>query len=332
MIETPERTPFNIVRTAHCELVVTDLERSKEFYVDLLGFSLTEQTEDALYLRGYEELLHHSLVLRLGETPCVDHIAYRVWSPDDLPLIAAHFEELDCHVEWVEGREAGQGPGAALRVQDTLGFPLEFFYDMEHGERLLQRYHLHRGARVMRLDHCNLSVPDAERAYEQYRRLGFRLSELIETPDGRLCAAWLYRKPTVHDVAFTTSHGPRLHHLGFTTDDSQCITRACDALAGAGMDAAIERGPGRHGVSNAFFVYLRDPDGHRIELYTGDYYTGDPDFRPIRWLSTDPKRRTYWGHAVPDCWYEEASPVRSPEGGLVELQPPVLDERVPAVH
>ena len=43
----------------------------------------------------------------------------------------------------------------------------------------------------------------------------------------------------------------------------------------------IERGPGRHGVSNAFFVYLRDPDGHRIELYACDYYTGDPDLKPL---------------------------------------------------
>jgi hypothetical protein len=30
-------------------------------------------------------------------------------------------------------------------------------------------------------------------------------------------------------------------------------------------------------VSNAFYVYLRDPDGHRVELYTSDYFTGDPD-------------------------------------------------------
>ena len=76
----------------------------------------------------------------------------------------------------------------------------------------------------------------------------------------------------------------------------------------------IERGPGRHGVSNAFFVYLRDPDGHRIELYTGDYYTGDPDHEPIRWSASDARRRTFWGHHVPDSWYEEGSLVRKPDG------------------
>lgn len=28
------------------------------------------------------------------------------------------------------------------------------------------------------------------------------------------------------------------------------------------------RGPGRHGVSNVFYLYLRDPDGLRVEIYT----------------------------------------------------------------
>ena len=60
---------------------------------------------------------------------------------------------------------------------------------------------------------------------------------------------------------------------------------------------AIERGPGRHGVSNAFFVYLRDPDGHRIELYACDYYTGDPDHKPLRWSVSDPRCRSFWGAA-----------------------------------
>ena len=94
--------------------------------------------------------------------------------------------------------------------------------------------------------------------------------------------------------------------------------------------SAIERGPGRHGVSNAFFVYLRDPDGHRVELYTGDYYTGDPDHRPIRWSASDPRRRTFWGHHVPDSWYEEGSLVRAPDG-KTEYMVPALRKCVRSV-
>jgi hypothetical protein len=89
----------------------------------------------------------------------------------------------------------------------------------------------------------------------------------------------------------------------------------------------IERGPGRHGVSNAFFVYLRDPDGHRIELYSCDYYTGDPDLRPIRWSVSDPRCRSFWGTRAPDCWYEESSRVLDPDGRPVPVRAATVDER-----
>jgi 3,4-dihydroxyphenylacetate 2,3-dioxygenase len=325
-----ERPPFDIVRTSHVELAVTDLAAAREFYVDVLGLVPTAETADALYLRGLEERLHHSLVVRLGREPLVDHVAFRVGSPDDLAPLARAYESLGCVPRLVEGVEEGQG--TALRVHDPHGFPLEFFYEMEHVDCLLQRFDAYRGARITRADHVNLYVPDVQPAYEYYRRLGFRCSEYIASDDDRLVAAWLYRKPVVHDVALTTGHGPRLHHYAFTTAETASITGLCDILAGAHREAAIERGPGRHGVSNAFFVYLRDPDGHRIELYVGDYYTGDPDHEPIRWSTSDARRRTFWGHHVPDSWYEEGSPVRGPDGRPVALVEPVLDERLVTVE
>jgi catechol 2,3-dioxygenase len=57
------------------------------------------------------------------------------------------------------------------------------------------------------------------------------------------------------------------------------ILHLCDVMASSGY-LNIERGPGRHGISNAFFLYIRDPDGRRLELYTSDYFTGDHDHAP----------------------------------------------------
>ena len=324
-------TPFDIVRVAHVELVVTDLAASREFYVDVLGLVPTEETGDAIYLRGYEERLHHSLVLREGPEPLVDHIAFRVRRPGDLDALAELYTGLGCEPALVEGVEAGQGP--ALRVFDPLGFPLEFFHEMDQADCLLQRYDLYRGARVTRADHVNLYVPNATGGFELYRKLGFRCSEYIASDvDDRLVAVWLFRKQTVHDLALTTGYGPRMHHFAFTTAEAAAIPNFCDMLAGRHRESVIERGPGRHGVSNAFFVYLRDPDGHRIELYTGDYYTGDPDHRPLRWSASDARRRTFWGHHVPDSWYEEGSLVRAADGAPAELHAPVLDERLVAAE
>jgi catechol 2,3-dioxygenase len=86
------------------------------------------------------------------------------------------------------------------------------------------------------------------------------------------------------------------------------ILHLCDVMASAGYLKNIERGPGRHGISNAFFLYIRDPDGHRLELYTSDYFTMDHDHAPMRWSLKDPRRQTLWGAPAPRSWFEQGSP------------------------
>ncbi len=81
----------------------------------------------------------------------------------------------------------------------------------------------------------------------------------------------------------------------------------------------IERGPGRHGVSNAFYLYILDPDDHRIEIYTQDYYTGDPDNPTITWNVHDNQRRDWWGNPVVPSWYTEASMVLDLDGNVQEI-------------
>src|SRR5438270_6516649 len=92
--------PFNIVRAAYAELVVSDLERARAFYVDVLGFVVTARTADRLYLRGYEERLHSSLVLRQGSMGMVGHLGFRVAAPHDLDALAHFFERLGCLMRW----------------------------------------------------------------------------------------------------------------------------------------------------------------------------------------------------------------------------------------
>jgi catechol 2,3-dioxygenase len=324
------RADANVLRSGHAEYRVTDLEAARHFYVDLLGFVETERTQDALYLRCLEEREHHSLVLRRAASPGVTHMAYRVASEDDLDRLSRRFTMLGLPQRWVApGEEVAQG--RALRVQDPSGLPVEFYHAMEPAERLLQRFDCYRGAHIMRLDHFNCQVPVVRPAYEFYTgELGFRLTEYTETEEAepRLWAVWLHRKGNVHDLALMNGMGPRLHHVGFWLPDALAVLRACDVLAGARLHEAIERGPGRHGISNALFLYLRDPAGNRIELYANDYLTVDPDFAPIRWSINDPRRQTFWGHAAPACWFEEAALVETITGdGFMPVREGELQDR-----
>ena len=328
-VTPPAMVPFDIVRAACVELGVTDLAASEHFYAELLGMIVSARSADAIYLRGWEERQHHSLILRRARVAAASRLGFRVRADDDLERLAERFDRQGLTTRW-HPAGADPGMGRTLRVWDPFGYPLEFFHAMEQFEPQHQRFDLHRGAPVLRFDHLNLHTPQLEDVFRFWLSLGFRCSEYISTDDPateRITGAWLLRKPTVHDVALTVGAGPRLHHFAYWIGEPAGVLRACDQLAAGYRSDVIERGPGRHGVSNAFFVYLRDPDGHRIELYSCDYYTGDPDHRPIRWSVNDPRCRSFWGARAPDRWYDESSLLLGADGEPVPTSAATVDER-----
>jgi catechol 2,3-dioxygenase len=312
--------PFNIVRASHVELTVRDLSRARGFYVDCLGYLVSTETADALYLRAVEERNHHSIVLRKGKEPAARALGFKVASEADLDRAAAWFARRNLPTSFPNVPFQGR----TLRTADVTGMPLEFYFRMDQGERMLQRYTAYQGARIQRIDHINCFTPDVQASYDFYTELGFRLTEYTETDerDGTLWAVWLHRKGNVHDLAFTNGRGPRLHHIGVWAAGPLDILHICDVMATSGYLPNMERGPGRHGISNAFFLYVRDPDGHRVELFTSDYLTVDPDIEPIRWSLSDPQRQTLWGHPAPRSWFEEGS-----EFDGVPPRAPVLEAR-----
>jgi catechol 2,3-dioxygenase len=313
--------PFNIVRASHAELGVRDLGRSRAFYVDCLGLLVSDESADALYLRGVEERNHHSLVLRRTREAHAHVLGFKLATDQDLNRAEAWFRRRNLPTSFPDLPHQGR----TLRAADNSGMPIEFCTQMKQTPSMLQKYAAHQGARIQRIDHLNCFTPDVQASYDFYSALGFRLTEYSETDgdDAKLWAVWLHRKGNVHDLAFTNGAGPRLHHIGFWTPGVLDIIHICDVMATSGYLANMERGPGRHGISNAFFLYIRDPDGHRIELFTSDYLTVDPDHAPIRWSLTDPQRQTLWGQPAPASWFNEGSVFSgvAPRQPVLQAQP-----------
>lgn len=297
--------PFNVVRVSHVELGVCDLARSRAFYVDCLGYLITDESRDALYLRALEERNHHSIVLRKVGAPRVGAVGFKLASEEDLDRAAFYFARRSLPTSFPEVPHQGR----TLRTVDPLGMPVDFYVHMDQADCMIRNYAAHRGARIQRIDHVNCFTPDVQASYDFYTDIGFRLTEYTETDDDdpKLWAVWMHRKGNVHDLAFTNGRGPRLHHIGVWTAGALDILHICDVMASSGYLANMERGPGRHGISNAFFLYVRDPDGHRVELFTSDYLTVDPDLEPLRWSLRDPQRQTLWGQPAPKSWFEEGS-------------------------
>lgn len=326
---------YAIMRTSHVEYFVTNLERARAFYVDTLGFVLSGSDAEHLYLRGLEDRVHHNLVLTQADHAGVAHVGFRVSHPRDL----GELENLaDTEGLWHERVAAGteDGIGEALRMRDPFGFPVEFFYDAVPADWKLQAYDTYHGAHVMRLDHVNYLTPEIGACARWYQdKLHFRLSEYtvsVENGRDRLWGAWLRRKQTSHDLAVSNGTGPRFHHASFIAESQASLLRIADILAAKESVDSIERGPGRHGTTNAFFLYLRDPDGNRIELFTGDYLIAEPDWEAIRWDLNDPRRATFWGAEAPTRWFNEAMAVYDWQTGFeVPTRPPMLPDRPASV-
>ena len=301
LVSAPAATPpYDIVRAAYAELRVTDLAASERFYVDLLGMVVAERTSDALYLRGWEERLHHSLVLRRG--------AGRGGRAPGLPGAPRGGPRPPRS----GSRRARAGDGVGARARTRRRASVARLGPVRLPARVLPPDGASRDAApALRPPprRADPSVRPPQPAHPADRgRLPLldrsRLPLLGVHLDRRRRRAHHRRLARCASRASTTSPSRRAAGRGCTTPRSGSASRraSCAPATSSPRPAsanAIERGPGRHGVSNAFFVYLRDPDGHRIELYSCDYYTGDPDHKPLRWSVNDVRCRSFWGTRAP---------------------------------
>lgn len=298
--------PFNVTRAGHVVLEVADLDASREFYCDVVGMLETDRTSDTLYLRGVEEVCHHSLVLKVGPAAgTCRQIGLRVQTDEDLDRAAHHFKSLGLPAEFVEVPYQDR----TLHVRDPFGMPLELVASMDLVKRELHSYSKYRGGAAQRLDHFQFQCSRVQDAADFYASIGFRISEYAAAgPDDELWAVFFQRKGNPHDVVFANGPGPRLHHFAYTIRDSHELIHLCDTAGSLGYGLSLERGPGRHGMAGgALFVYLRDPDGHRIECFNTHYQTIDIEEDPVRWDISDPMRSNIWGPPAVEKWFTEAT-------------------------
>ncbi len=152
--------PFNVTRASHAVLHVKDLAKSRAFYVDLIGFIVSDEDNDTIYLRGVAEGCHHSLVLKRAAVSEAERVGMRCFTEEDLEKAKHYFEKAGLPAQWVERPYQGR----TLHVSDQLGVPLEFCATMTTKPRLVVQFDKHHGAVPQRIDHFQLLVPDVQRA------------------------------------------------------------------------------------------------------------------------------------------------------------------------
>jgi catechol 2,3-dioxygenase len=314
-----------INRLSHVEVAVTDLTRAREFYCDVLGFEVFDQSPEALWLRAPAEFDVWSLKLCAEPTHGLLAFGFRVDSEEALDELARLHDQLGAPYRWrVAGEEPGRG--RMLRVLAPSGHVIDFEHAVDEvsirgprGPQLPMRHtDRQRGVGLARLDHVNVRTAMLSQALDYFqRRLDFSASERQIDTDGKVQRAWLRRAQGSHDMAIGRDTRLGFHHMAYTLRDTAAVISAADLLSDANLPV-IEYGPGRHGITDACFLYIRDPDGNRIELYAGDYVR-DLDRPPFDWTLEEYETTglLWWGHQPPASFLAAG---------------PVLDRALPALQ
>ena len=297
-----------IAKLGHVALVSEDLEKSLWFFKDVIGLEETTEVDGVHYLRAWGDFEHHTLSIATGKESRIDHIAWKAKRKEDVNNFAILLEDAGVAVEKVSsGIETGQGD--AIRFQLPSGHNFEIYFEMDKPEPELHRKAVlknqtykawAKGVSPRRIDHVNLASSMDSKIITDFlsEKLGFKMREYLVAPDDTQISGWMSVTPLVHDVAImsvpTVKSTSELHHLAYWLDNAQDILRAADILSEQGI---VFVGPGKHGISQAMYIYVIDPgSGVRLEIFSNGYLIFEPDWEPVKWTFDEMEVGfTYWG-------------------------------------
>jgi catechol 2,3-dioxygenase len=315
---TEAREPIqDVAHLGHVELLSPKPDESLWFFKEVLGMEEAAREGRSIYLRAYGDFDHNTLKLTEAENAGPGHIGWRTVSPQALERRVRALEESGRGEGWIEG-DLGHGP--AYRFTDPDGHVMEVYYEAEkyrasEGERSAlknqpQRYP-GRGVGVRRLDHINVLAQEVTPNREfMEEALGFRLRENVVLDDGTEAGAWISVTPLVHDIAYTldaTNSNGRLHHVAYWCDTREDLLRAADLFLENGI--YIETGPSKHAVTQGFFLYVYEPGGNRVEIFSGGYLIFSPDHEPTTWTQAERAKGQAWGLKLPESFHTYGTPV-----------------------
>lgn len=291
-----------IQKLGHYALRVKDLERSVQFYTQVVGLDLTEGGECAYLRRGRD---HHVLALYpIGyrnpldpgspEAPGLDHVAFAV--PDARALGEAA-QGLKAHgVAILFGPDEVDEPGhpVTLRFLDPEGYRVEVFARMDQVVGP-ERPH---AVKPQKLGHIILHATDVQRQFRFYTEvLGFKLSDWVAD-----FFVFLRCNPDHHALGFVSGKRPRLNHAAFEVRNIEEMKNAADLCWKEGT--VISWGLGRHGPGHNLFIYYNDPEGNTIEIFSElDQIHDDATYRPLVWppdVAAD-----VWSRSIPERFIRE---------------------------
>ena len=304
-----------VAHLGHIEISVTNFEKTLWFYTEVMGLALTGNDGERAYLRAWQDFDDHTLILKASNTSEVERVGWHVSTKESLNLFEKLLTEMNIEFNWVEGG-TNRALGDAIHFRSPAGVPIELYWEKElfvtNDPKLKSKLPSHpskytaKGVSPRRFDHVNIMVNDVKKEQEWWTKLlGIHHRYYIQNKEDTRLGSWLSRTNIAHEIAFmrnANQNENRFHHLAYYLDSPDELIRAANIMAE--NDIKLEWGPGKHGTSGAQFIYVFDPSGHRVEIWTGGFLIFNPEWKAIEWSSdVGALGLEMWGSTPPESYF-----------------------------
>lgn len=283
---------INVVKLAYADFTCLDIEAMKNYYEEVIGFSITEvgDEKEVYFSTGVD---HHNIVLRPGKESGLSTMGYQIDPKHSLQDVQKYLK--DNGIESQLKTDATKGISELLELEDVDGYKLHLFREIEMPAPGFKTGYVS----PYKLGHIAIGSLNAAKAVDFYQNiLGFHYTDKILTR-----ATFLTCNADHHTLNISSFGHKMMHHIAFELKDASQHVTSADHLAKHNIE--LKWGPFRHTAGHNMASYHHDPEKNVIELYT-DMDQFIPEFGyfdPRPWHETLPLRPQVWpGNCV---WYSE---------------------------
>src|SRR6202051_2609055 len=116
------------IKLSHVVLNAARIGDEVSFFIDILGFKLSDSTEMMEFIRCSAD--HHSIALSRAEGPSLNHMAYEMTNIDGLMRGAGRLKQSGFNIEWGLGRH-GPGNNVFTYFVEPNGFVTEYTAEVQ---------------------------------------------------------------------------------------------------------------------------------------------------------------------------------------------------------
>jgi 2,3-dihydroxy-p-cumate/2,3-dihydroxybenzoate 3,4-dioxygenase len=276
-------------KLGYVELMVTDMERSRDFYENIIGLQYvgTGVNGELRFRCGDDP---YNVVLHQGEEPGHKRTGWKIEGEDEFESLKSSLQANNVAYEVLSNSECGdRGFSYAVRfLEPNTKAVIEIYAN----ETPAEHYHFKPTlAKIQRLGHVVFTTPKRAEAVAFYKDvLNFAESDTI----GEIFTFMRpWPNPYHHGVGIGSKPNTVYHHTNFMVTEIDDIGKAIHRLNAAGFP--IVHGPGRHPASGSVFLYFLDPDGLTCEYSFGMEEFHENFERPPRVIPLRKDAGDSWG-------------------------------------